>query len=443
MAVVPSASWTSLNQAEQEPPAPALSLYDKRLAGLRIASVSWMMHPGPTRLVVDVVCLVPDTPTFLEAISLWDAKHAFPILIEDTEQALRFIRAFQPARVVRFTRKEKVAETSPEETWNAAVSSVGRSWRDPDQEDAPIPSGNAIPKGLGPTPPGVVVSEPASLSLPGAVALAAGRFQPLLRWEPGRTRSDKLSLEDAVKLAIDLESRVNNLTPKHEALGDDCDFLTLAGSWPRRYVIPGEGRKAGEAAFDDLLGRVPGRFNRWAFAGRLQDDPRLSVYQAMCSLFLQPESGLLFNGYDEQEKPWSDYRMDRASRRLGQILPVTESSGPEEGGMAGWRRVFDPVNRHGLVLINSSGGGEVFNTRNGTGTTRDVPMSVPTALLVIHSFSAFDPDSASTIAGRWLLNGASSTSAPSTSPFSTPSEPPLSKPTSSSRASRWAPSSAR
>ncbi len=406
LAVVPSGSWTAPIQ-EARSASPALSLYDKRLSDLRIASVSWLMRQGPKRQVVDVVCLVPDEPTFLEAIGLWDSAHAFPILIEDTEHTLRFLRAFQPSKVVRYTRQEKPGENTPDETWDNAVSAVGRSWRnaDPDQKEAAIPRGDAVPTGLGPTPPGVVVSKPTSASLAGAVALAAGRFQPLLRWEPGRSRAEKPLLEDAIKMCLDLESRVSALAPKHGSLGDDCDFLTLAGDWPRRYHIP-EGPKAGEASFDDLLGRVPGPFSRWAYVGRLQDDARLSVYQAMCSLFLQPDSALLFNGYDEKEQPWSDYQMTRAARRLGEVLPVSERSGPEQAGLSGWRHSFDPINRHGLVLINSSGGGEMFNTRNGQGHTKDVPMSVPAALLVIHSYSAIDPDDASTIAARWLLNGA-------------------------------------
>ena len=46
-----------------------------------------------------------------------------------------------------------------------------------------LPPGDAVPRRLGPTPPGVVVSAPDSPMLAGAVALAAGRFQPLIRWE--------------------------------------------------------------------------------------------------------------------------------------------------------------------------------------------------------------------------------------------------------------------
>src|SRR4051812_25685957 len=49
---------------------------------IRRISLSWRRRPGPERRIVDVVCLVPDLPTFLEAISAWDERHAFPILIE-------------------------------------------------------------------------------------------------------------------------------------------------------------------------------------------------------------------------------------------------------------------------------------------------------------------------------------------------------------------------
>ena len=34
---------------------------------------------------VDVVCLVPDVPTFFEAVSAWDDTRYFPVLIDDVE----------------------------------------------------------------------------------------------------------------------------------------------------------------------------------------------------------------------------------------------------------------------------------------------------------------------------------------------------------------------
>ena len=47
------------------------------------ASDDWRRRSGPERAVIDQVCLVPDVPTFLEAIATWDDRHYFPILIDD------------------------------------------------------------------------------------------------------------------------------------------------------------------------------------------------------------------------------------------------------------------------------------------------------------------------------------------------------------------------
>ena len=43
--------------------------------------------------MIDQVCLVPDVPTFLEAIATWDRGHWFPILFDDVESTFRFLRA--------------------------------------------------------------------------------------------------------------------------------------------------------------------------------------------------------------------------------------------------------------------------------------------------------------------------------------------------------------
>lgn len=404
LAVWPSVSWAPPD-SQVKPVAPASSFFDPRLSALRRASVSWAIRGGPDREVVDVVCLVPDVPTFLEALGFWDAGHAFPILIEDTEQALRFLRAFQPARVVRYGGTgKKTVELKPDELWERGRKAVGRAWRAEDQDESEV-DGESFPKGLGPTPPGVVAADPSSGAFAGSVALAAGRFQPLVRWEYQGPRNGTVSMEEAVKLALELETKVSALAPKHGVLGDDCDFVTLGGPWPRRYSYEAEGNEGGDRAFDDLLGRVPGEWTRWAYVGRLEDDAKESVYQAMCSLFLQPESALLFNGYDEENEPRSIYRMNRAARRLSEFVKVDLRTGEKEGSLAGWHRAFNPINRYGLVLINSSGGGENFSTRGRGGQTSDVPMSVPAALIVIHSFSAVDPEDEKTLAGRWLSNG--------------------------------------
>ena len=134
--------------------------------------------------------------------------------------------------------------------------------------------------------------------------------------------------------------------------------------------------------------------------------PTASVYRAMCSLFLQPRSALLLNTYSEAETPWSELHDETAAARLGSLLPVTHRSG-ERASLTGWHQAFDPVNRFGLVMINTHGNPTDFNLTGERGRT---PATCPRAnrrlVLMIHSFSAADPSDPRTIAGRWLANGA-------------------------------------
>ncbi|MHC5538663.1 hypothetical protein ACYOEI_10615, partial [Singulisphaera rosea] len=265
--------------------------------------------------------------------------------------------------------------------------------------------------------PGVVLSSPGSPMLAGAVALAAGRFQPLMRWDVSKIYSDELSQEDALALALALEEKVAKLIPKYARLGDECDFLTLAGDWPYRYKVQGDftdpnlpvrrfsEQHGGPFAFDDLIGRSADRRSRWAFTGRLLGDAKTSLYRAMCSLFLEPKSALLVNTYDEKDRSFSAYSMSKAATRLESLFPTTHRSG-DRANLSGWHQAFDPINRHGLVLINSHGMPTQFHVTGGTATTSDVPLSVPAAVAMIHSFSAANPVDESTIAARWLANGA-------------------------------------
>ncbi len=367
---------------------------------LRRASVAWQRRPGPERRVVDVVCLVPDLATFLEAIAAWDESHAFPILIDDVEMTFKFLRAFRPARIVRYPHK--VGPIAAERVWDAAVAAVGRSWVDEKAAAGgpAIPRGDAAPGRFGPTPPGAVLSSPTSAMLAGAVGLAAGRFQPLIRWEIPKHYNDLIARDLAGELALGLEAQVADRIANYGTLGDDCDFLTLAGDWPYRYQD-----RDGPAAFDDLIARSGGGGARWAFTGRLLGDMTASVYRAMCSLFLQPESGLLLNTYTAPGQPWTDYAMTRAAEALSRLGPVTLGEG-NRASLSNWSAVFDSINRFGLVLINTQGGPNDFQLPGGPGQSGDIPPSVPAAVLMIHSFSASDPNDPQTIAGRWLANGA-------------------------------------
>lgn len=375
------------------------SLFDPRFDEVRRASVSWDRRTGTEREVVNVVCLVPDLATFFEAVATWDERHFFPVLIDDVEETFKFLRAFRPARVVRFPAS-RVPPIAPGTTWARAVAAVGRAWAAEGMPEDKAPKGDAVPASLGPSPPALVLASPDSPTLAGAVALAAGRFQPLVRWETGKRFDDVLSADEAGTLARRLEALLADRGVRYDQLGDDCDFVTLATDLPYRYAD-----KTGRNALDDLILRSPQGQRRWAFAGRLVGDARTSAYRAMCSLFLSPTSALLYNTYGDKDPPWSAYAMGSAAARLSRVLPVTHRNG-RGAALPGWHQTFDPVNRFGLVLLNTHGGPTNFHLDGGGGQTADVPESGPAAVPMIHSFSAESPDDPQTIAGRWLANGA-------------------------------------
>ncbi|MFO0911054.1 MAG: hypothetical protein U0794_22400 [Isosphaeraceae bacterium] len=372
------------------------SLFDPAFSDLRRASVAWDRRGGPERRVVDVVCLVPDTATFLEAVAAWDEKTYFPILIDDVEYTFKFLRAFRPARIVRYPTR--ATSLSGPALWDRAVKAVGQAWSSRAGE---AQMGDLVPRDLGPTPPGVVISAPESQSLAAAVALAAGRFQPLLRWQTNRTFRDVPSTQEATAMARELAGVVGGAYPKHDQLGDDCDFVTLAGDYPYRYVA-----ESSHNAFDDLLFRSEGSHRRWAYAGRLMGGPVESVYRAMSALFLTPATAVMFNSYDTASQPWSGYAMTVGTNQLNRILPTSHVVG-DRATLAGWHQTFDPWNRYGLLLINTHDGPTGFHLPGGLiGQTADTPVTTPAAVVMTHSFSAAAPDDSQTIAGRWLANGA-------------------------------------
>jgi hypothetical protein len=427
----------------QEFRGPPFGLDDPRLESLRQAAHFWRRSAGPRRLVIDQVCLVPDVRAFLEAIAMWDERHFFPILIDEPAWTLPFLRAFRPARVVRYAglgglptdpaepsgRRLRAHDAAP---WHEAILAVARAWSGPAQSDANLPRGGGPPRWLGPTPPGAVLASPDGRMLAGAVALAAGRFQPLVRLEPdswplndqgapGRRWhfGDVLTLTEAWYFARQVQARVAPLFAHYDRLGDECDFLTLAGDWPYRFNNnSGPNLARGDCALDDLIGRTLPRGptgqwllqsrQRWAYTGRLLGDPAASVARAMGALFLQPSSALLWNTYGGGN-PWSNYTMGPAVDRLRQIFPGSGSIVHRAGKQAdlmSWHRAIDPLNHFELILMNSTGGPGHFTITGGPGRASDLPSGIPVAVSTIHSFSAADPTDPQTIAGRWLDQGA-------------------------------------
>jgi hypothetical protein len=416
-------------------------LDDPRLRPLREAAEIWRRSTAPSRRVIDQVCLVSDVPSFLEALSVWDEQHFFPILIDSPAWSLPFLRAFRPVRVIRFARVDSenaslsattdpVGATAPDEIWQRAAHALNRARSAPPGSVRPASqSDRARKRRRG--EPGLVLTASDCPAFAGALALAAGHFQRVLRVAPTSAPTNSghdpksdwsmdtiLSAQEAWQLVHRIEIQVAAAVPHYNQLGDDCDFLTLAVDWPYRYNIEkAEGAARGIYALDDLVGRrldgaVGGRLDlarkRWAYAGRLVGDPAASVARAMAALFLQPKSALLWNTYSGGA-PWSDYDMSRAAGRLRHDLLGTdavEHRAARRADLANWHKAANAFSRFGLVFLNSSGGPQHFAIEGGPGRPADIPRGGPVAVCMIHSFSAADLANPQTIAGRWLAQGA-------------------------------------
>jgi hypothetical protein len=128
----------------------------------------------------------------------------------------------------------------------------------------------------------------------------------------------------------------------------------------------------------------------------------------MSALFLQPQLALLWDTY-RMTPPWSDHALGPAADRLCQSSAVSGAVFHRAGARAdltNWHQVVDPRNRFGLVWINSAGVPDRFGIAGGVGLPADLPGGWPTAVVMIHSYSAADPADPRTLAGRWLDQGA-------------------------------------
>ena len=103
------------------------------------------------------------------------------------------------------------------------------------------------------------------------------------------------------------------------------------------------------------------------------------------------------------------YTMKAAQRaRLSGVLPgpVEHVEGPQFD-LKHWHEMFVPLNPFGLLLVNTTGGPEMFSIAGGPGRPGDVPRGVFSAGVNDSQLLGRQPGrSPEMIAGRWLANGA-------------------------------------
>ena len=389
--------------APAQPPAPAQpaapAAPPQGLLGLRV---------DRTRLdaaVIPEVLIVHDASSYLNAIANWNPQRRFPVLIDDgtdlaREDIARFIRAFEPNGVLDLP----AAADAP--AWTAvnaeAVTAAAASaWQS--DKAAPVGAIAANFKAAKHRPPGVVCWSPKDPAWPGAVALAAGRGQLLVEVSPGAGVDAVIQSDQADTLCRQIEAACEATGLTWKGLGDDLDAVTLALHTPNRIASGTE-----FLALTDRVGRLgdgAAASTRWAWCGELFGTPAQSSYRAMCSLFLQPRTAWLFDGY-EAGQPWNRYDAGDAAKTFKDFHFTSEVLDTPRQSIRDWRaRAARPV-AAGLIFVNSKGNDDFFDLQPGRGKPGDLPvLSLPAAAHMVHSWSATNIGRRSGVGGRWLERG--------------------------------------
>ncbi len=402
--------------------------------GARVSSVRNQLP------VISTVVLVPDTESYLVAVGAWSTRARFPILIDDGswaagDAAARFVRAFKPERVVRFSSDAK-APADEAGLRSAVERAAAAAW------DCTSPA--ALPeqwKRMNLIPPGVVIAHPTDPAWTAALALSAGHGEPII-WLNARPWgvgvSDWFPYDKLAELLLALRTELGSLPWKWDALGDDIDAVTLCQNAPVKVSV-GEITQNSTYAVTDVLGRPPGtlgksptepgRGARWAWAGQIFGNEWQAAYAAMCSLYLTPDRAWLFDGYDDSP-PWNGWDATAAADFFHKVGMLTLLDDGSRRGLDDWRRRAAGAPRGGdpgvaarsglpaslldlprgvnasLIFVNSSGNADFFDLKPGQAKPDDVPfLQVPAATHFVHSWSATNPANRDTVAGRWLERG--------------------------------------
>ena len=347
---------------------------------------------------VNRIVLVPDEATFLAAIQKWNLKGNWPILIEDKKYAPMFLERFQPEEIVRLPsikqqlptgqKLQQLMHNSAATAWNATdAKTLKEKWKE-----------------LGWEPPGVVITSESDPARTAAVALAAARGQPLVFLE-GNFGKPNNNLNDTQwkNLQIAVTKAVESTGYFYSQLGDAIDTITIVRQLAVKYQSPQN--KDEQLAVTDGLGRHPNG-ERWAAAGWIYGSEVRSIYQAMCAIFLDSETAMLYDSYPK-EGNWEKYEMESAASGLKTIGLNVELVQQPDSSLQTWRSLASKPWTFDLILMNSKGYPKSFQVGDGDAPVDDIPkLQFPAAIHMIHSWSASDPDDASTVAGRWLENGA-------------------------------------
>lgn len=351
------------------------------------------------------VLIVPTPAAYAAAIGKWSPKERWPVLIDDgtdraREDIARFVRAFQPRTILHWDGKtaEGAAPlpTGDPTTVRAAVlKATWSAWGAQSNEEMLEVWAERKWE-----PVGVVVASGHDPAWTAALALAVGRGQPVVWVDSKPEPLGNVTIIESVRTTnAAITTRLDELGRTWRDTGDQIDAVTLCLNTATR-VNSGDGA----LALTDLIGRHDDG-SRWAWCGIIPGTEAQAAYRAMCSLFLQPTSAWLFDGYKEGFA--EPYELPKAKDLLERAGFKVATNFPPSGGERQWRqRVLWGVNAE-LIQVNTSGNNSFFDLTPGRAFGSDVPvLERPSIVGFTHSFSAQAPHDTATIAGRFLENGA-------------------------------------
>ena len=395
--------------------------------------------------VIPTVVIVPNEASYLGAIARWQTSATgairYPVLIDNGTWAARtriarFVRAFNPKSIMRWTATGDAAafpedpqlrqlriETVAAAAWGSTPPDLNKKWTE-----------------LGFIPPGVVVCNLKDPAWTAAVALAAGRGQPIIWADLGYPGDPAGFIYPPVADAFGekITKGVEATGRSWNSLGDDIEAVTLCMTTPTRVFL-GDGDKRKFFALTDWIGRnaptppIPAtpsatpapidttsKRPRWAWCGQIMGDSARAAHDAMCALFLVPDRGWFFDGYPSSE-PWNQFDMTAAASQIEKIgVKCLVDDAPGGGTINDLRRRATGVRQStatsptdagmgvdaGLIAINTKGNADFFTLADGDAKPVDIPiLRRPAIAYVVHSFSAASPTSRPTVAGILIERG--------------------------------------
>lgn len=384
-------------------PAPAMRATQASEAAVKLGERS--REAQKKAAIIPVLVIVSNAPSYVQAISAWTPEARFPVLIDDgsvlaADNIGRFARAFAPKQIVQFSAGKSVGG------WIANKADVEAAFAKASAaESVQIDSLRSAWEKRSHQPAGVVVTNENDPAWTAALALAAGRGQPLLWFtdaQASRNLHEVWNADAANAFDKLLQDECAKLGYSWSDLGDTIDSVTICASTPNGFEIAPREMRATTDRVGRLRADAPGR---WAWCGQIFGNPAEAAYRAMCPLFLENNKAWFFDTYP-RTSPWSNYSLAQTKAALSKDFQAELFETPGANAILWREQTARPIDA-GLVFVNTKGNSDFFELENGYGYCGDVPMLLrPAAVHIIHSWSMQYPGARNTIGGRWLERGA-------------------------------------